>query len=119
MSRRAGSRNYKHDGNDATIIVSSDIINGLKNRIQEIERIGPLEDLEPYIHTLRLLGEMAGIRDFLSSNIRAVINNSLSSGRGSERKLADAAGISNHTVRQWRLGLQAAQTTESEGDRDE
>lgn len=71
-------------------------------KLNEIERLRIVSELDVDLYTTKALESLAAIRAVVDWGVHVVIDASLARGGVSERRLAQAAGISNHTVKQWR-----------------
>ena len=70
--------------------------------IDEIERLSIVSEIDADLYTVKTLEQLVAIRSAVDLGIHVVVDASLARGGVSERKLARAAGISSHTVRQWK-----------------
>lgn len=92
--------------------IASEVSTEILERLKKIEKIPTLTELEMVDESVvLLLRSFSAIRSIIDENIRALIESSLVNSDNSERSLAAAAGISNHTVSQWRAQLSATEVS--------
>lgn len=82
--------------------------------VTEIARIEPLREFDSDVHALRLLRTLAEVRDYSSSVVRSVVDDSLANGNISDTRLALAAGLSNSTVGKWKLIVRDQRTNQGD-----